>query len=58
MKVKTLLKILSQLGQDKDIYLSSDSEGNWFSNPDSISDEGEYYILFPDDAYIELEDIV
>lgn len=59
MKVKQLITLLKQLKPNADIYLSSDGEGNSYSNPSDIcADEKEkYYILFPDDSYLDIEEL-
>jgi hypothetical protein len=56
MKVKELVRILKTLDQDKPIYMSSDSEGNSFSNPCEISEEGDCYVLWPDDCYVDADE--
>ena len=57
MKVRTLIEILAKLDWNKEIYLANDSEGNSFSNPGDISLGLNSIILYPDDAYLELESI-
>lgn len=57
MKVKELVRILKTLDQDKPIFMSSDSEGNSFSNPCEISKEIGFYVIWPDDSYIEPEEL-
>ena len=57
MKIRTLIEILSKLDWDKEIYLASDSEGNSYSNPNGILVEEKYCILYPDDSYLEYEDL-
>ena len=57
MKVKNMIKALEYLDQEKTIYMSSDSEGNSFSNPCEISKEGDFYVLWPDDSYIDADEI-
>lgn len=56
MKIRTLIEILSKLDGDKEIYLSSDSEGNSYANPSDVYIGEHYCILYPDDGYMELED--
>ena len=57
MKVRALMEILLKLDWDKEIYLSSDSEGNSYSNPSDVLIEEKYCILYPDDSYLEYEDL-
>ena len=57
MKVRTLIEILSKLDWDKEIYLASDSEGNSYSNPSDILIDEKYCILYPDDSYLQEEDL-
>ena len=56
MKVKNMIEALKYLDQEKTIYMSSDSEGNSFSNPCEISKEGDVYVLWPDDSYIDADE--
>lgn len=55
MKVKNMIEALKYLDQEKTIYMSSDSEGNSFSNPCEISKEGDVYVLWPDDSFIDAD---
>lgn len=57
MKVKNMIEALKHLDQEATIYMSSDSEGNSFSNPCEISKEGDFYVLWPDDSYIDADEM-
>lgn len=59
MKIKDLMLALSACEPEANIYMSSDGEGNSFGNPCDIykSKNDNFYILYPDDAYYEVEDL-
>lgn len=57
MKVKNMIEALKHLDQEATIYMSSDGEGNSFSNPCEISKEGDFYVLWPDDSYIDADEM-
>jgi hypothetical protein len=53
MKVKELVKKLEKLEQEKDIFMSSDSEGNIINYISEIEKDHDNYIIYPTDDYIE-----
>lgn len=59
MKVKELMQWLFQCNPEANIYISGDGEGNSHSNPGDIwtDDDLGFYILYPDDSYLEFEDL-
>ena len=57
MKVRQLIRMLNCLDNEKQIFISSDSEGNSFNNISTIEDNEGFYIIWPDDSYLEYEDL-
>lgn len=57
MKVGQLIRILNCLDAEKQIFMSSDGEGNSFNNISTIEDNEDFYIIWPDDSYLEYEDL-
>ena len=57
MLVKELVKKLKKLPQDKPVYMSTDAEGNGFSNIDGISptdDTMNTFVVWPKHDDVEL----
>lgn len=57
MKVGQLIRMLNCLDNEKQIFISSDTEGNSFNNISTIEDNESFYIIWPDDSYLEYEDL-
>ena len=57
MKVGQLIRMLNCLDNEKQIFISSDTEGNSFNNISTIEDNEGFYIIWPDDSYLEYEDL-
>lgn len=53
MKVKQLVKQLKALDQEKEIFMSSDREGNIVNYISDVDLDHEHYIIYPTDDSIE-----
>lgn len=54
MKVKDLIVLLKEVDENKEVYLSSDEEGNNFSTVSSLFEEDKKSIIIYPLEYIEL----
>ena len=62
IKVKELIKALRKLDPNKNIYMSSDTEGNHYStinemNVFQLTEDGKSAVLWPFQEYLEYEQI-
>lgn len=59
MKVKELISILNTLSKNKDVYLSSDPEGNSYGtiHNRSIFEDDNFYIIAPFEEGLYYEDL-
>lgn len=59
MKVKELIKELQTYNQEKEVYLSSDSEGNSYGTTDlsCVYEEDKYVLIYPCDEGIDYYDL-
>ncbi len=58
MTVGELIKQLQRLPACCKVYMSSDAEGNTFHGLDSTEFDTQMAILWPDDNYLEYEDLL